>query len=275
MLAGGLALGGIALAGVGGPVKGAAGGAMTGLGVAMGLAQASAFIPALLPMLTIPGFGWIAAGVGALIGGIVGLFSRGKQKKKAAALEAQYEAAADQLVQQYMQHEVDYSSALDQLQQVLASGSENLNNSGTGKWGRNAAGALAAAVGSDLDKIEQIEKARQTRSAALGGMSVPEFAVGGLRTDGGMLAIVHPGEFVMRKSAVDSLGVDFLAALNRAPRFANGGAVGGGAARAPLQKIEVHLHVQAIDGESVAKFFRNGKGYIVKTVREAVAQGAF
>ena len=66
-------------------------------------------------------------------------------------------------------------------------------------------------------------------------MTIPEFAVGGtvpgLGTRGsglgvGILAILHPGEFVMRREAVDNLGANFLAALNRAPGFAAGGNVG-------------------------------------------------
>jgi hypothetical protein len=134
MLAGGLALGGISLVGSGGPVKGALGGAMLGAGVAVGMGTLAS-MPALLALTTIPGFGWIAAGVAALIGGIVGLFSSGKQKKKASALEGQYEKSADDLVNQYLQHQLDYESALDQLGQVLATGQQSLVNSGTGKWG--------------------------------------------------------------------------------------------------------------------------------------------
>ena len=127
-----------------------------------------------------------------------------------------------------------------------------------------------------MAKVVEIEKERQSRLTAMGGMSVPEFAVGGYVGAGlnnGILAVLHPGEFVMQKSAVDSLGANFLSALNRAPRFADGGAVGGG--KAAVQNIEVNLNVQAIDGQSVAQFFRRSRGYIVKEIKKAVWEGAF
>ena len=51
-------------------------------------------------------------------------------------------------------------------------------------------------------------------------LPVPQFANGGLVGGaGGMLALVHPGEYVMSKRAVDSVGVE---ALNRV-NFGGGG----------------------------------------------------
>ena len=48
---------------------------------------------------------------------------------------------------------------------------------------------------------------------------VPEFQEGGFvlpqRTQRGILAMVHPGEFVMNRQAVDRLGVSLLDGLNQ------------------------------------------------------------
>jgi hypothetical protein len=79
-----------------------------------------------------------------------------------------------------------------------------------------------------LRSIEQTEDERNRRRqrAALG--PVPEFAEGGfvgIRDSGlgtrGMLARVHPGEFVMNRQAVDRLGVGLLEGFNSGSRIPN------------------------------------------------------
>jgi hypothetical protein len=89
---------------------------------------------------------------------------------------------------------------------------------------------------------------------------------------GGIPAILHPGEFVMRERAVDALGTSFLAALNRAPHFALGGSVGG-ATGSRTVIVNQTLNVSAVDGQSVATWFRKNRGHMASAIRHAVADG--
>ena len=78
-------LGGVSLAGGGGPVAGALGGFGVGAGAAV-------LLGALGPETF--GLAWLGAGIGALIG----MFRRGRQKQKSAALEQGFEFAADDVL---------------------------------------------------------------------------------------------------------------------------------------------------------------------------------
>jgi hypothetical protein len=234
MLAGLGILGGVSLAGGGGPVRGALGGALVGGGIGLGLYS--------LGLLGGP-WGLVFAGIGAAIGGLVGLFRRGRQKQKSAALEQGFEFAADEVLKQYELHKVDYENAISSLEGLIASGQQTLLGAGTGRWGRQGAENLTRVIQALIARVNDLEKQRQAVTTTLGGMTIPEFAVGGpvgyrLAT-GGILAIMHPGEFVMRREAVDNLGANFLAALNRAPAFAAGGAVSPSTA-VPHGGIHIH-----------------------------------
>ena len=116
---------------------------------------------------------------------------------------------------------------------------------------------------------------RQGRAGLIAVSSLPEFAVGGLvpNLKGGMLAIVHPGEFVMRKSAVEALGSDFLGTLNRAPRFAAGGQVSPmtGQRQASPRPVNVTFVTTALDGPSVDAWWKRNQGNIVRVIRRAVS----
>jgi hypothetical protein len=226
MLAGMGILGGIGLAGSGGPVRGALGGALAGGGIGLGLYS--------LGLLGGP-LGLVAAGIGAAIGALVGLFRRGGQKKKASGLEQGFEFAANDLFEQFKQFKIDYESALSGMQALILQGQQSLTSAGLGRWGRQGAENLTRVIQDEIRALEALEKQREARATLMAGMTIPEFAVGGsvsgfgtrgLGLGGGILAILHPGEFVMRQQAVDALGTNFLAALNRAPRFDSGGNVG-------------------------------------------------
>jgi hypothetical protein len=216
-------LGGVSLAGHGGPVTGAIGGFAAGIG-------ATALLGALGPATF--GLTWLGAGIGALIGA----WRRGRQKRKSAQLEQGFEFAADDVLEQYELHKLDYDSAISSLEGLITSGQQTLLGAGTGRWGRQGAENLTRVIQDLINRVNDLEKQRQATTTALAGMTIPEFALGGTvpglgirgsGLGGGILAILHPGEFVMRREAVDTLGANFLAALNRAPAFAAGGAVGG------------------------------------------------
>jgi len=107
-------------------------------------------------------------------------------------------------------------------------------------------------------------------------MTIPEFAVGGQvpGVGSGVLAILHPGEFVMQRSAVDALGAHFLAALNRAPRFDSGGSVGPRLA-SPGVRQAVPLHIGTINVYPERGMSRReAMNMVVTAVRDAQADGA-
>ena len=72
-----------------------------------------------------------------------------------------------------------------------------------------------------LRSMEQTEDERNRRRQTAALAPVPEFAEGGLvGTRNGMLARLHPGEFVMNRQAVDRLGVNLLEGLNQGSEVA-------------------------------------------------------
>ena len=272
LLASGGILGGISLLGKaassGGPITGAIGGALAGMGAASLFAVGGAFG---LPGLAIAG---IAAGIGALIGWL----GSGRAKRKANKIEQQYEAQSRELIEQYKKFDMDFESALSGMQGVFSEGAQALLSSGTGKWGKRGVGTLQHAIDAQIAEVQSIERERNSRRQTLAGMTIPEFAVGGLipSLKGGMLAIVHPGEFVMRKSAVDVLGTDFLAGLNRAPRFDAGGQVPGARGQASGRPIELTQTFQIVtpNGPGVVNWLRSHRGQLAKEIRSLVQDGA-
>jgi hypothetical protein len=264
-------MGGISLAGGGGPVRGALGGALVGGGIGLGLYS--------LGLLGGP-WGLVFAGIGAAIGGLVGLFRRGRQKQKSAALEQQFEFAGNDILKQYELHKVDYESAISSLEGLIASGQETLLAAGTGRWGRQGAENLTRVIQELIARVNDLEKQRQATTTTLAGMTIPEFAIGGsvpgLGTrgsglGGGILAILHPGEFVMRESAVDALGVNFLAALNRPPSFAAGGAVSPSRV-VPHGGIHIHGNLILYPAQDMSE--HDAMNMVVRGFNRAVRDGA-
>jgi hypothetical protein len=108
-------------------------------------------------------------------------------------------------------------------------------------------------------------------------MTIPEFAIGGQvpGLGGGILAILHPGEFVIRQQAVDALGTNFLAALNRAPQFAAGGPIGAGTPPSGRQiNVTQNFTINAMDGADVDRWWRANRGRMVREIRRAIGDGA-
>jgi hypothetical protein len=192
----------------GGIVKGAGGGALLGWSIA----------------------GPLGAAVGLWIGGILGWIRRGQAKEQATAIEQQFEFASQDLLKQFKQYQVDYESALAGMQALILQGQQSELTAGLGKWGKKGAQNLAYSIGEDIRNLQELQRQRQMAAQVLQGMSIPEFQAGGLvgfrMADNQVLAILHRGEYVMRREAVDVLGTSFLGALNRAPRFDAGGSVG-------------------------------------------------
>jgi len=269
MLAGMGILGGIALAGGGGPVRGALGGALAGGGIGLGLYS--------LGLLGGP-WGLVLAGIGAAIGGLVGLFRRGGQKRKASALEQQFEFGANDLLEQFKQFKIDYDSALAGMQELIAQGQQTLTSAGLGRWGRQGAEGLTRTIQDEIRALEALQKQREARAVLMAGMTIPEFAAGGpvgFRTaDGAILGLIHPGEFVMRREAVDALGGSFLAALNRAPRFALGGPVSPPSPLSAGQQGGIHIHGDLILQPAKDMSDREAMQMVVRGFKRAVRDGA-
>jgi hypothetical protein len=266
MLAGLGILGGVSLAGGGGPVRGALGGALVGGGIGFGLYS--------LGLLGGP-WGLVLAGIGAAIGGLVGLFRRGGQKRKSAALEQGFEFAADDVLKQYELHKIDYENAISSLESLIASGQQTLLGAGTGRWGRQGSENLTRVIRDLIARVNDLEAQRQATTTTLAGMTIPEFAIGGpvgyrLPT-GGILAIVHPGEFVIRREAVDALGENFLTRMNRAPAFASGGPVSPSSV---AQHGGIHIHGDLILYPEKGMSKREAMEMVVEGFNLAVREGA-
>lgn len=255
-------LGGASLMGRGGVGSGVAGGMLAAGGISYA-------------MFGLAGLGVLPLAIGALVGGIIGMVRRGRQKQKSAALEQQFEFAGNDVLNQYELHKVDYESAISQLEGLIASGQQTLLGAGTGRWGRQGAENLTRVIQDLIARVNDLEKQRQATLGVIGGMTIPEFAVGGpvgyRLANGGILALVHPGEFVMRREAVDNLGANFLAALNRAPAFASGGPVGSSIAR---QHGGIHIHGNLILYPEKGMTNREAMEMVVQGFNLAMREGA-
>jgi hypothetical protein len=261
-------LGGASLMGRGGVGSGVAGGMLAAGGASYA-------------MFGLAGLDVLPLAIGALVGGLIGMFRRGRQKRKAAGLEQGFEFAANDLFEQFKQFKIDYESALSGMQALISQGQESLTSAGLGRWGRQGAENLTRVIQDEIRALEALQKQREARATFMAGMTIPEFAVGGqvpgLGTrgsglGGGILAILHPGEFVMRQQAVDALGTNFLAALNRAPRFDSGGMVPSTQHPAPSTRgiVIENLNVYPERGMSD----REAAQMVVRGLRRAERDGA-
>lgn len=168
--------------------------------------------------------GPIGAVLGGIIGGIVGLFrgGGGQEKRHDTEIANRGFVQLAQILDDYSHFRRDFVSAVNDAQRVWSQMQSQWvrPQSAPSQW------PYFAAI---LRSIEQTEDERNRRRqlAALG--PVPEFQEGGLvgaRDSGfgtrrGMLARLHPGEFVMNRHAVDRLGVSLLEGFNSGSRVAS------------------------------------------------------
>jgi hypothetical protein len=263
----------------GGPITGAIGGGLLAGGATAGfVALASTGILGqaafeLAAAITGP-VGIAIAAIGAGIGALIGAWGRGKAKEKAAGIEQPYELSAIDLLKQFKNFETDYNSALAGMQALEQQGQQAELASGTGKWGKKGAENLTMVINEQIRQLQDLQHQREAAATTIAGQTIPEFAVGGpvgfRMPGGGILAIVHPGEFVMQKSAVDILGSNFLAALNRAPQLQSGGAVGPGPVSRSVHVGTVNFIIQPQKGMTD----REAMGIVVRGWRQAVRGGA-
>ncbi len=157
----------------------------------------------------------IGTAVGAAIGGLVGLFAGGSGKDKShdANIANQGFAQLHQVLDDYYAFRRNYASSVDEAfkiwQQMVK------------QWTRpQSASSQLPYFDQILTAMQQTEDQRNRRQELQSLRPLPEFANGGLvgqtslPASGGMLAVVHPGEFVMTRQAVDRIGTSVLEGLN-------------------------------------------------------------
>jgi hypothetical protein len=247
----------------GSPVAGALGGALLGVGGAVGIgALLGAPIAIGLAAGIIPGI--ILAGIGALFG----FLGRGKKKEQATAIAQQAQKAYKEIIQQFEDYQVDYESALGGVESVWQQAVSGWNQIG-GKVARRSIDSQRHWYTEALDEINRIEKVREQRLGVIGGLPIPEFALGGLVSDqlrairsgqGRLLAYLHQGEAVLNARAVQALGRGFIEQANRAPSLQGGGIVGAQAGAAGRREVnirfgDVHFH-NVWDGNEAYRQFR-------------------
>lgn len=170
--------------------------------------------------------GPIGAVVGGIIGGIVGLFrgGGGKEKRHDAEIANQGFAQLRQILEDYQRFRRDFASSMDAAHQVY----NRMVAQFVRKESEPSQRPFFEAI---IRSMEGIEDERNRRRQLLSLMSVPEFQAGGLvaapslsRLGSGTLGILHPGEFVMNRAAVERLGVSLLDGLNHGSSSASSAA---------------------------------------------------
>lgn len=243
VFSGGLALGlmGHAMGGVGGALLGAGGGALAGFSVAGPI-------------------GAIIGGIAGLLGGIFG-GGRGEKKEIASEIANRGFEQIRELFARYQEFRIEYADALARMNQIWSEMEARWRQIG-GSVGRNSISSQRPYFDQILRAMEAIEQERQRRVGALAAFPLPEFQAGGLvggsrMFGGGMLAILHPGEFVMSRQAVELLGRPKLESMNR------GGpdGIGGG--------DTFHISIVAADARGFEEMLRRNEGGLVRVIRRA------
>lgn len=170
--------------------------------------------------------GPIGAVIGGIVGGIVGLFrgGGGSEKRHDAEIANQGFAQLARILEDYERFRRDFGSSVTAAQQIW--------NQMQSQWVRpQSAPSQWPYFAAILRSMEQTEDERNRRRQLASLGPIPEFAEGGFvapssgRRARGTLALLHSGEFVMNRQAVDRLGVSLLEGLNSG---SSAGASGGG-----------------------------------------------
>ena len=267
-IGGGAVGAGLGLLLAGGPVKGAIGGLLGTFGA---LVLANVLLTGVAAAATL--------GLSVAGGILVGSFLRGRSKRKATRIEEDFVRQGLNVVDQFKKFQIAFGPTISSLEQIKLQGEQALLTAGLGRAGRRGAGNLVSSIDAQIQGVTSIQRQREARLVDIQNLTLPEFAVGGPvrginSARGGILALLHPGEFVMRSQAVQSVGESFLAGLNRLPQFQSGGPVsssGGGGVSRP---VTVNFNIRAADGASVARMLNANKRQIQRIIRRAVQDRA-
>ena len=268
-IGGGAALGGLGLLLAGGPVKGAIGGLLGTFGA---LVLANVLLTGVAAAATL--------GLSVAGGILIGSFLRGRSKRKATRIEEDFVRQGLNVVDQFKKFQIAFEPTISSLEQIKLQGEQALLTAGLGRAGRRGAQNLARNMDIQIQAVTSLQRQREARLVDIQNLTLPEFALGGSvrginSPRGGLLALLHPGEFVMRREAVQSVGESFLAGLNRLPQFQSGGPVGGGqSGSGKTVIIKPSFHFSAIDGPSFANWWARSRRQVVSVVKKAILDGA-
>jgi hypothetical protein len=229
--------------------------------------------------------GWAVLAGSALIGALFGnIFGRGAQRHKRDDIERQAFAQIKQVEDEFNLFTLDYNSAYSQLEQIRTQVSQAMH--GLGMRDR-----MDPWIDAAEKRISATEKDRQTRSQMdfspaefeSGGFVSPSLAGAGsfaqssgagsffsaasigripsLGSGGAVPAIVHAGEYVFNRNAVQRIGRGNLDSMNA-------GGSGGG--------HTFITNISAMDTKSFAQWLRDGGAEeIAKANYRLMAEGGF
>jgi hypothetical protein len=219
--------------------------------------------------------GPIGAVVGALVGLIGGVFSRGGLKRRAAALEEAYTAELGRILRAVKSFELTPEQAIAQVQASFEGFAAEWAR--LGGPGRRALEKMRGLTQQVVASIRNLAGRRDLRTQLIQQLPIPEFQRGGLvrpvppaagavpitGPNSRILAFLHPGEAVLNRRAVASLGPQNVERLNRAgnssgvPRFQSGGFVNSmsnpvaplsrAESRDAAGKVNVQIFINAAD----------------------------
>ncbi len=200
-------------------------------------------------------------GIGALAGLGLGIYMaarrRGQQKRASAQVHEQYNSAQAEILRLFEEHRASYDTSVSSLTMAYQQAVSALQ--GMGGPGRNTIGEIYSPYLQTLQRMKNIQLAREGRSSTISGLPIPEFGAGSngiIRTgSGGFIAGLHNNEAVLNERAAAALGDKNIKALNSG----NFSAVGA--------KWEIHIH--ATDAQSVARLFKDNGDALVGALRRA------
>lgn len=243
----GVRRGNVALGGIGGFLAGGALGTLVGGSSLLAGTALGAFA------------GPIGAAIGAIVGVIMASLQRGKLKREASRIADQGFAEMRRVLEEFKRFQVDFESALSQVNAVWAQMVQGW--SGMGKVGRRSIQSQQPFFQQIVDEINRIQKARELRGQIIGGLPIPEFQLGGVvRTiqnqNGRILAFLHQGEAVLNRRAVQAVGERRIDELNSRPFAA-------------AQGDSFNITINAVDGESMERWLSRNEGRLVRFLRRA------
>jgi len=187
---------------------------------------------------------------------VSGIFSH-STKKARLAIEADIKQKSKVIEDSYNLFQTDYNGATSALEQLRQAGVDALKQAGVKDISRSRVGHVDQWVDKAEKEIDATQAERNRRAAISFGPA--QFRVGGFVDGGGgaipswfagtamhfagggaVPAILHEGEFVMRKEAVNIIGRENLANMN-----AGGGSGGSGG------DVHFHIEINAVDAKSV------------------------
>jgi hypothetical protein len=249
-----IAMGGFLGAGAVGfrsPARGAIAGLVGGFGGLLAMAGGSFSALFASGSALFGPLGLAVLGGAALVGGLIGLFSRGRKRRQRDEIERQAFRAIEQIETAYRLHRLDWGGAIGQLEGVRTQVSEAMRQLG---WPSRMDPHIDRAI----REINQLEQQRMVNLQRIAGLPSPSFDRGGFVGVGGSFAasraegiraIVHRHEAVLTPLQQSIVGPERIreafartgAGHGAGGTFQSGGFVGGGGG-----PNVVHFHPGAI-----------------------------